>query len=195
MSIPDEKRLLRRLASSDPEAFVALYRHYAPSIRRFTEKIVKSPDLSFDLTQDVFVRIWDHREQLGEIKAFKSYLQTASKNTALNFLKRAAIDRHAKGLIARQLAEHRPDTFQEVVTADYAAYLQRLLAEIPPQSREVFRLCRQEYKTYDEAAALLGISRNTVKKHMVRTLKYLSESVERDLGITLGLLMAVVFPS
>jgi DNA-directed RNA polymerase specialized sigma24 family protein len=43
--------------------------------------------------------------------------------------------------------------------------------------------------TYDETAELLGISRNAVKKHMVRTMRILSESVETDLGISLTLLL------
>jgi DNA-directed RNA polymerase specialized sigma24 family protein len=53
----------------------------------------------------------------------------------------------------------------------------------------VFRLCRQQGMTYDETAELLGISRNAVKKHMVRTMRILSESVETDLGISLTLLL------
>jgi RNA polymerase sigma factor (sigma-70 family) len=73
---------------------------------------------------------------------------------------------------------------------DYKRYLAELLATLTPQSREVFRLCRQEGRTYDETAELLGISRNAVKKHMVRPMRIIRESVEKDLGVSLAVLLA-----
>lgn len=188
----NESVLLNRLASGDIEAFSVLYRHYAPVIRLFTRKIVKSTELSYDLTQDVFIKVWNHRLQLREVSAFQSYLYTVAKNVSFNFLKRAATDSRAKSLILKDYPQEQDITVDSVVTTDYMEYLNRLLDMLTPQSREVFRLCRQEQKTYDEAATLLGISRNTVKKHMVRTMKVLGEAVERDLGISLGILLAVV---
>jgi RNA polymerase sigma-70 factor (ECF subfamily) len=47
----------------------------------------------------------------------------------------------------------------------------------------MFNLCRVQGKTYDEAAKLLGLSRNTVKKHMVSSMKVLKLAVQKDLGI------------
>lgn len=192
-TLANESVLLDRLASDDVEAFSVLYKHYAPAIRLFTRKIVKSTELSYDLTQDVFIKVWDRRHQLDEVSVFRSYLYTVAKNASLNFLKRAATDSRAKGLLLQGYPQQQEITVDTVVTADYMAYLNRLLDTLTPQSREVFRLCRQEQKTYDEAATLLGISRNTVKKHMMRTMKVLGDAVERDLGISLGLLLAVVF--
>ena len=73
---------------------------------------------------------------------------------------------------------------------DYSRYLEELLATLTLQSREVFKLCRQEGRTYNEATELLGITRHTVKKHMGRTMRVLGDSVERDLGISLSVLLA-----
>jgi RNA polymerase sigma-70 factor (ECF subfamily) len=81
---------------------------------------------------------------------------------------------------------------EELQTKDYLAYLQSILVTLSPQSREVFRLCRQEYKTYDEAAEILGISRSAVKKHMIKSMKVLGDAVKRDLGIPLGIFLTVL---
>ena len=51
------------------------------------------------------------------------------------------------------------------------------------------RLCRQQHKTYEEAAEILGISRSTVKKHMIRSMSLLKEAVESELGIPLTVLV------
>jgi RNA polymerase sigma-70 factor (ECF subfamily) len=57
------------------------------------------------------------------------------------------------------------------------------------QRLNVFRLCRQEGKTYDEAAAILGISRDTVKKHMVNSMRFIQDYVFRHGDILVAVLL------
>lgn len=191
MALPNESLLFGQLAQGNIEAFSAIYSYYAPKTQQFIRKIVKSDELSHDLTQDIFIKIWDQREQLSKVTAFHSYLYTISRNASLNFLKRAATDLRIKRLLLDAYPTQKAVTADTIITADYLAYLNRLLNTLPSQSREVFRLCRQEQMTYDEVADELGISRNTVKKHMVRTMKFLGERVERDLGISWSIILGI----
>ena len=185
-----DSQLLSRFREGDQAAFGQLYEKYHGVTYNFLYRFLKSPDLSEDLTQEVFIKFWDKREEIGMLLSVKSYLLTMAKNHAFNFLKRAGVDRNAMA----EIIKHYPAEGNSLENAlhfnDYKRYLDEILATLSPQSREVFRLCRQEGRTYDETAALLGISRNTVKKHMVRSMKILSEAVQRDLGISLTLLLA-----
>jgi RNA polymerase sigma-70 factor (ECF subfamily) len=47
--------------------------------------------------------------------------------------------------------------------------------------------------SYDQVAARLGITRNAVKNHMVLSMKILKTSVEKDLGISLGLFFLILY--
>jgi len=47
------------------------------------------------------------------------------------------------------------------------------VATLSPQRQKIFILCKEKGKTYEEVAAELGISRNTVKEHMVQSLRSL----------------------
>lgn len=191
MALENETELLQKAACGDTNAFALLYGHYRSLVYRFIYKYLKSPQLTDDLTQEIFLKVWESKEALMDRQAFKSYLFTISRNHTLNFLKRASIDTTAKSVI---LSSYKPsDSLEEdLQTKDYLAYLQTLLATLSPQNREVFRLCRQEYKSYDEAAEILGISRSAVKKHMIKSMKTLSDAVKRDLGIPLGIFLAVL---
>ncbi|WP_353196197.1 sigma-70 family RNA polymerase sigma factor [Parapedobacter defluvii] len=194
MSLRNEQELIARLADGDATAFAELYRQHGPVICRYILKFLKSTPLAEDLTQEIFSQIWESHSMLGDIRSFRAYLFRLSRNAALNFLRRAAVDATAKGIIMQSYRTKDNCTEDHFVTADYMAYLEKLLQTLTPQSREVFRLCRTEYKTYEEAAAILGISRNAVKKHMVKTMRMLGERVERDLGISpdLGISLAVL---
>lgn len=187
-----EKELLRLLSEGDEKAFAELYTQYAPLVYRMVMKRVNSAELSNDITQDAFIKIWETRERLTDIRSFQAYLLTVSKNQSLDILRRASIDKQALAIVLNgyQLVSNR--TEEDLRTAEYMEYLDKQLEQLSPQSREVFRLCRQEYKTYDEAAEILGISRNTVKKHLTKSMRILNEAVQRDLGITLSVLLTTI---
>lgn len=189
-ALENETELLQQAAQGNANAFALLYSHYRSLVYRFIYKYLKSPQLTEDLTQEIFLKVWENHQALTDRYAFRSYLFTISRNHTLNFLKRASIDNTAKSLI---ISNYRPaDSLEDELQAkDYLAYLQTILATLTPQSRKVFLLCRQEYKTYDEAAEILGISRSAVKKHMIKSMKVLSDSVKRDLGIPLGLFLTI----
>jgi len=190
-ALVNEMELLQLTANGDTSAFATLYEHYRSLVYRFIYKYLKSPQLTDDLTQEIFLKVWETKEMLTDKNVFKSYLFTISRNHTLNFLKRSSIDQTAKNIILSnyQLTDSLEDDLQ---TKEYLAYLQTILATLTPQNREVFRLCRQEYKSYEEAAEILGISRNAVKKHMVKSMRVLGDAVKKDLGIPLSIFLAIV---
>lgn len=188
-----DKELLCTLQSGDEEAFIILYTTYGSLVRNYITKFVKSSALAEDLSQEVFLRVWEGRRDLTEVRALRPWLFTITRNHTLNFLKRAAVDDRAKAEILRNYRQSHQHADDALLTEDYLQYIRRTLSALPPRTREVFRLCREQEKTYEEAAAELGISRNAVKKHMVRSLRALKVSVERDLDISLGAFMVLAF--
>ena len=55
--------------------------------------------------------------------------------------------------------------------SQYEVLVKSAIDELPPRRREIFKLCREEGKTYKEVSAQLDISANTVKEHMVLATK------------------------
>ena len=187
----DIQHFLKKVSEGNAHAFSKLYEQYHAKVYNFLKKYLKSGELCDDLTQEVFLKLWTEREKLSAIENFDAYLFTVSKNLAFNFLKRASLDVTAKGIIVKAY-KHEPSPENQLDTKDYINYLQQLLNTLTPQSREVFRLCRQQNLSYDEAAAILGISRSAIKKHMVRSMKSLRDAVQKDLNIPLQVLLLIV---
>lgn len=76
---------------------------------------------------------------------------------------------------------------------DYMAELRKVYESLPAQTQEIFKLVKGEGKSYAEVAELLGISRNAVNKHVVRSNKAFKDAMENDLGISLSLLLFIFF--
>jgi RNA polymerase sigma-70 factor (ECF subfamily) len=132
-------------------------------------------DAAEDAVQEVFVAMWRGRAALPEPAALAGYLHRAVRNRALNQLRQRhgdAVD--PDGVIAPALALDR------VEAAELRERLERALRALPPRTREVFLLSRQQGLTYQAIADTLGISVKTVETLMGRAIAALRAEVRRE---------------
>jgi RNA polymerase sigma-70 factor (family 1) len=186
--IPSET-LLTQLSNSDEAAFTALYNQYFNEVSLFILKFVKSTQLSEDIAQEVFIKIWEGRDKLTEIRSFKAWLFTIARNHTLNILKKIAHESAGMGEVLKNYKYQHNPIEDEIVGNEYMQQVNDILNSLPRQTREVFRLCREEAKSYEEVIAILGISRSAVKKHMVRSHKAFKNSLNEKLRILIGILL------
>jgi len=188
----NENELLMRLTRSDEEAFAGLYHFYYSQVYSFIIKYIPAATLADDLAQEVFIKIWEKRASLAAVRSFRAYLFITARNHTLNALKKAFRSRTASDYILSAYAEQRSSAEEQLVDKEYRLFLERTLAGLPERSRQIFGLCREQGKTYEEVASALGISRNAVKNHMVYSLKVLGAAVKDELGISLCTLFSIL---
>lgn len=184
-----EKELLQQMLAGDENGFVGLYEIYNRSIYNFILKYVSSIPLAEDLTQEVFIKIWENRSGLAAVQSFKAYLFITARNHTINSLKSVFRSEAAIGNLLSGFIQLRNSTEEDLLHKDYLLFLKKALNELPARSREIFKLCREEEKSYEEVARSLNISRNAVKNHMVHSMKVLSTSIKKEFGISLSLLI------
>ena len=169
------------VASGDNEAFDAIYRHYHSPIYHYILNVIKSPQLSEDLTQEVFLKVWEGRDRLHEIRNMGAFLFTIARNHTLNILKSATRSQALLAEIVRHSPE--PGIDDEILNRDYERFIQGVLLTLPPRTREIYRRCKEQGRTYEEVARELGISGNAVKRHMINSIQALRKAATRDLGL------------
>ena len=178
--------------SGEDAAYTELYDRYHDNVYRFIRKYLRSSELSEDICQNVFLKIWEQRENPVKILEFSAYLFTLAKRQAFDFLKRAATEKTALGIILQNYQPNLNVVEDNQETRDYLNFIEVVLDRLPEQTKAVFKLCRQQHKTYEEAADILGISKHLVKKNMVRSMKVLKDAAESELGISLLVLLALL---
>jgi RNA polymerase sigma-70 factor (family 1) len=187
-----DEQLLLLLAGSDQQAFTELYNRYHTGIYNYQLAFVKIPSIAEDLTQEVFLKIWEARKRLQIHTSFAAYIYRISRNTVIDFMKRIAADRELRNEIILHKESFFPDSSSsQLLAKEYNHLYKQAINSLSRQRRTVFLLCREEGKTYKEVARLLGISRHTVKEHMTKSLhnlrNFLSEKTESVL------LLAILF--
>lgn len=193
-SIPSGEGLIARMIEGDESAFTSIYRQYHPALYTYLLRICKIPSLAEDLVHDVFLKVWEVRHRINPALPFTGYLYRIARNHAFKTLKKLAYDEVLQEKVLEHLQFQGNGPEQIVNEKEYNRLFQEALGRLTPQRLNVFRLCRQEGKSYDEAAAILGISRNAVKKHMVLSMRAIHNYIYRHgLVITLLYLAQKIF--
>ena len=174
-SAPDvsDRLVFERVRTGDAAAFESLVRAHAASLAGFARAYVDSAAVAEELVQDLFCWVWDHRFETPVPRSVRGYLFGSIRNRALNHLRheRVTIEFESAATRNRNIGAHPAD--EELLVADLAGALARVVREMPVRCREVFTLVRDEQLSYAEVAEVLGISSRTVEIHMSRALTLL----------------------
>ncbi|MBA4056063.1 MAG: RNA polymerase sigma-70 factor, partial [Marivirga sp.] len=85
-NLPEYRELVKSLQKGDPHSMELLFRRLYPRLCAFANKFLHDMDDAEDIVQEVFFKIWKNRARLDENKSFSTYLFSAVKNSAINYL-------------------------------------------------------------------------------------------------------------
>ncbi|MDN5215255.1 RNA polymerase sigma-70 factor [Fulvivirgaceae bacterium BMA12] len=190
-AISPEKRRIERFIEGDALAFEELFNKYYKKLKRFAYQITKSDYLAEEITQEVFVNIWVNRHQVDPTLSFNGYLFRATKNLTLNYLKRIARSEKARNEFWNNLEQARNDVSEHVMHGEYSQCFEAAIKKLPKQKQLIFKLSREEGKSHHEIAQELGISKNTVKNHMVSALKSIKSYLQVHADISIPILISL----
>lgn len=171
ISLYDEKELLIKLQSGNHAAFGKIYGIYSRRIYLNTLKLVKDEDQAQEILQDVFIRIWNARETIDPSRPFSSFLFSIAQNLVRDFFRKAARDMKLRDSLARTGSELYDHIESALDLKETSEILQRAIDALPQQRKMIFTLCRVEGKSYEEVAAIMGISVSTVGNQLTKATK------------------------
>ena len=171
-----EKKLIMQIAGGNQLAFKQIFDLYHIRIFHFAKKYLRSEHLAEEAVQDVFLKIWEKRDELVRVEDFPSWLFQLTRNYLLNILKRVSNESKIKEEIRNTLDIPEEQEDKQLIEEEQFDLLREIVAMLPSQRQEIFRLCRFEEKSYAEVARMMGISKSTVNDHMVKAMKYLKSN-------------------
>lgn len=168
--------VIRRAQEGDRAAFEQIYREHVGRVYAICLRILADSGRAQELTQDVFVRLWEMIGTFRGESAFSSWLYRLAVNVVLVDL-RAKKRRTARVMTTDNLSPYDKDG--HISNPGSAIDLERAIAAIPEQARAVFVLHDVEGYHHDEIAALMGVAAGTSKAQLHRARKLLREALER----------------
>jgi RNA polymerase sigma-70 factor, ECF subfamily len=170
-----EQDIIEKIRSGDEKVFEEFFKTWYPKLCLFANQYVGSPDLSRDIVQEVFIRIWDHREEFEVRYSLKAYLYQAVKNHSISYLRKTKPVTDLSEIIGVPGDEYLPEEELLFRNKSFSDRIWREVEELPERKRTIFTLYRKHGLSYKEIATVLGIKRKTVENQMGRALHFLRE--------------------
>lgn len=169
------------ICQGDEKSLGTLYGLYARRLLHFANLITHSPELSEEVVEDVFVKLWAQKQKAAQIENLAVYLYVAVKNTALNAISRKARElMHAPfddlGVEIRLGADSDPHNL--LVTSELLQRMQQAVNTLPPRCRMIFKLVREDGLRHREVAEVLNISIHTVDAQMAIAIKKICDILQ-----------------
>lgn len=182
-----EKALLSLVSKGNEIAFRQLYHLWQSHLSSYIFSITKSSELTAEIVQDVFLKIWQNRENLSNIDNFKAYLFAVSHNYALNELRNLIRKFLMFQKWEKHILEETDENFDDAKTNDLIL-VDEAIDKLSERQKEIYLLHRHEKLTYQQIAEQLGISKETVKTHLGMAIKSIIKQLRFRMVLILGLI-------
>jgi len=179
----NELELLQKVSLGEERAFRTLFQAYHGKLGAYVLKLTRSRELTEEIVQETFIKVWAKRASLPEVSDFGSYLFIIARNHGYNVLRDLA--RNASlhtSLDADQIGDHYENPFEASDPERFFTLLEQAVALLPPQQQRAYLLSRQEGMRHEQIAEQMQLSRETVKRHISLSISSISRYLRDNAG-------------
>jgi len=179
-----DSETLHRLKSGDVDAFEDIFRKYNGKVYHFALATLYDKSLAEDITQNVFISIWEHRQDITSEKNFQAYLYTIAKNMVYRETEKMILAFRYQDYVTQLLLDEKDFSTEETIDAhSLEEVILRLIDKLPEARRKIFLLHFTEDLSNKEIAKRLSISEKNVEMQVRRSLNYLQRHLKEYIAL------------
>jgi RNA polymerase sigma-70 factor (ECF subfamily) len=167
-----------RIRQGDVGEYERFFRSCYRRLCIYAEHIIGNSMEAEEIVCNLFVRIWEKREQLPVRTSMESYIVSAVHHEAVNYLKHAEVEERYREKVQYQLKyldllnpEGADTPLTDMLEKEMNELIDKAVQTLPQQCREVFVLHMMDGLSYEEVAVKLNVTVNTVRTQITRGMK------------------------
>ena len=133
-----------------------------------------------EITQEIFLKLWLMRHELANVQNAEAYLFTAARNRLLNYLRKAHYDEKLFNELKNRMHPLANDVEEHILSSESDRLIQEAITLLSPQRQLVYRLSRLQGLNHRQIARKMKLSRNTVKNHLVQSLRFIRSYLDNN---------------
>ena len=169
--MPLENDLLQKIIEGDELAFKQFFEYYVKKVYRFISGYVADSAEAQDITQTVFIKIWEKRSYIDTSRPIDGFVFTIAYRTVIDAFRQSNAKFQDKN--RREFSENiaAPNRSDDLLHARQLESLyEQSLKQLPPKRKEIFILSRHFGLSNREIGERLGLSVKTVENQMTAAL-------------------------
>lgn len=175
MRLIDDTELMERLREGDDLALKLIYDKYWTQLYTSAYNMLHDQPACQDIIQDLFINLWNKREQI-EIKAsLKSYLFASVRYEVYRQVRHGSVREEIFENIQDRLQT--PSEYGNIEHRELLSFVNSIVNNLSEKCKVVYKLSREEQLSHKEIASKLSISPKTVENHLNKALRQLRTSL------------------
>lgn len=156
------------------ESFEELVRRYQRPITGYVFRIVGEYEASLDVTQEVFIKVYNSLAKYSSEYKFSTWLYRIAHNAAVDHLRRNTVSKqsleaeNADGTFELQLESRLASPEQDHERSQWRSEIEVVVEQLPAAYKELIVLRHGQDMSYDEIAVVTGLPLGTVKNRLFR---------------------------
>lgn len=191
------ENIIEYLQRGEEEAFRYIYDNYYGYLCAVAKGYLGDNETAETVVGDVIYNIWEIREKLNIHTSLRSYLIRSVKNRAINYLQQEYLAKEVSVNSWQEYIEiesfyfiEKEHPLEKILETELESAIASAIDKLPEECRQAFVMSRYHDMKYEEIAAQMGISVNTVKYHIKNALSRLRVDLKEYLAIFLLLSLA-----
>lgn len=174
-----EKSIIAEFQLGSEKGLNRVFRLYNRPLLYFALQFVKKQEIAEEVVADVFIKIWQRRNDFEDVNKIKAFLYIAVKNGCLNYLRSSYAQREMKPIDEWQdLQCQDSDVLRKIVKTELIKSIYDEMYSLPEKQREVFLLSFIEDLEVEDISKRLGMSVSAVYANKSRALASLRKNLK-----------------
>lgn len=165
--------LITQIRNGNQEAFEKFFWLHNEHVYNFIFSFLHDRFLAEDLTQNVFLKIWEKRKDIDVDKSIDAYVFTIARHFVYKEVEMQLKKQVLDDVLVENLVDPEESADEKINLKQLHEHFKEIVEELPSIRREIFQLSRNEHLSYKEIAFRLSISEKTVENQINRALKYI----------------------
>ena len=171
----DERNLIVALKNGSEKSIGQLYHIYVSKLYKYVYGYMKSEDVTKDIVQEIFIRIWEKRIKFENELLLRKYLYLSTQNKCFTYLRDRKVQHyHKQQIIDNYQEQEEPNIINSLIKEEVYRQLLSSIEQLPPQCKKIC-LLTLDGKKPSEIAKELELNVETVKKQKKIALKRLQD--------------------
>ena len=168
---------LLKISEGDEKFFNIIFHRYRDRLFTYLYRVTKSSETAEEIVLDVFLKLWQNRDKVIEIRDLNAFLYRMAYHKAVNFfrsVKRSPqLQQKIWDLMNDAVSTETAD--KRVLGSDIERIVQLAIDQLSSQRRKVYYLRNSEGLSYDDISKRLNLSPNTVRNHLAASVQFIKE--------------------
>lgn len=164
----------------DQRAFQKIFNIYYKSLYYYAIGFLKINEETEELIQEVFVMLFLNRSKIDKPEAIYPYLFTVTKRLVISNFRKRVVESKFETYLGSSWNEEDKGTEESMDGKELGLLWNQAIASLPAKQQEIYAMSKFEGLSYQEIADKIGISKNTVKNHLLtasKTVKLIMKGV------------------